>query len=574
MKPIWCAVVLALLSAPVAADEQLDEIVALSRAGAPGLALRMLDPYQDGLTGAAWAAAERERLHILAARGQWRDIVSRFERLPYRLPRPFLDWRVERQAEALLELGDGRGALDVLRGAIWGTGAPDTASLRRWRTLVLRAYLAEDDLDAALLALRRYQQDYGVDDTRLRALHGEALLRAGRADEALAALGEGDDLVVAALRELAILGADGARAPEVLERAVQAGSANTRPEAARAAAWRIAATAARRLGNHAATVAAIERSLLIDDARHGLPGLLRTAPVELWRAYVDWGRALGNAAQLIVGVDEDWVAAAQARHASEPAAGRALDAALAAHTQDPEIARQAHLRFAASLAAQPAGNHLLAAVFLDGGLMTRVEDIPPAIRHILVGEAVRRGDIELASRMVADLRVAPGAADEVPWALRRARVLVLAGRAAEGHAVLDELLDSRTEIELDALLQVLFDLQQVDAHGHALALFERVLARAGVDAQQQREILFWMAESHRALGDALQAARLFLRSATLDAPFAMDPWAQTARFQAAESLARAGLIDDASAILQGLLNATEDPARRAVLRDRIEQLRR
>lgn len=574
MKAVWCAIMLALVSAPLQADEQLDEIVALSRAGAPGLALRLLDVYQDGLTGQSWAAAEQERLHILATRGNWQAIVSRYDRLPYRLPRSFLDWRVERQAQALLELGDGSGALAVLREAIWGVGAPDAESLRRWRTLILRAYLVNDNLDAALLALRRFQQDYGVDDTGLRALHGEALLRAGRADEALTALGDGDETVIAALRDLAILGVDGERAAEVLERAVQAGSANARPDAARVTAWRVAAMAATRLGNHAATVAALERSLVLDDPRHGLPALLRTAPQDLWQAYVAWGRAVGNADQLIVGVDEDWITAAQARYDSEPAAARALDAALVSQTRDAGTAEQAQLRFADSLITQPGGDRLLAVIYLDGALVTPVEEIAPAIRHILVGEAVRRGDIELASRMVADLEHAPGAADEVLWALRRARVLVLAGRAEEGHAVLDELIETRTELDIDAFLQVLFDLQQVDAHGFALALFERVMGLPGLELQRQREILFWMADSHRALGDPVQAARLFLRSATLEAPFAMDPWAQTARFQAAESLARAGLAEDAITILQGLLNITEDPARRAVLRDRIEQLSR
>lgn len=574
MKAVWCVFILALASAPLQADEQLDEIVALSRAGAPGLALRLLDAYQERLNGAAWAAAEQERLHILATQGEWQVIVARYERLPYRLPRPFLDWRVERQAEALLELDDGDGALAVLRQAIWGAGAPDDASLRRWRTLILRAYLENDDLNAALLALRRFQQDYGVDDMRLRALHGEALLRAGRAGEALAALGDGEDVIISALRDLAMLEVDGEQAAAILERAVQAGSASTRPDAARAVAWRIAAMAATRLRNHAATVAALERSLVLGDPRHGLPALLRSAPEDLWRAYVDWGRAIGNAEQLIVGVDEAWASAAELRYASEPASGRALDAALAARTMDPDIAEQAQLRFAGSLVAQPGGDRLLAVIFLDGALIPRVEDIPPAIRHILVGEAVRRGDIELASRMVADLRVAPGTADEALWALRRARVLVLAGRVEDGHAVLDELMNSRAALDVDAYLQVLFDLQQVDAHDYALALFERVMELPDLETQRRREILYWMADSHRALGDPVQAARLYLRSATLEAPFAMDPWAQTARFQAADSLARAGLVDDATAILQGLLNATEDPARRAVLRDRIEQLRR
>ena len=58
----------------------------------------------------------------------------------------------------------------------------------------------------------------------------------------------------------------------------------------------------------------------------------------------------------------------------------------------------------------------------------------------------------------------------------------------------------------------------------------------------------------------------------LPAPDSMDPWAQTARFNAAESLQLAGLVDDARRIYQALLRVTEDPARRSVLSHKIQQL--
>jgi hypothetical protein len=52
----------------------------------------------------------------------------------------------------------------------------------------------------------------------------------------------------------------------------------------------------------------------------------------------------------------------------------------------------------------------------------------------------------------------------------------------------------------------------------------------------------------------------------------MDPWAQTARYNAAESLQLAGLVDDARRIYQGLLQVTDDAARRSVLSHKIQQL--
>ena len=55
-------------------------------------------------------------------------------------------------------------------------------------------------------------------------------------------------------------------------------------------------------------------------------------------------------------------------------------------------------------------------------------------------------------------------------------------------------------------------------------------------------------------------------------PEAMDPWAQTARFNAAESLQKAGLVDDARRIYQALLAITQEPARRSLLNHNIQQL--
>ena len=53
---------------------------------------------------------------------------------------------------------------------------------------------------------------------------------------------------------------------------------------------------------------------------------------------------------------------------------------------------------------------------------------------------------------------------------------------------------------------------------------------------------------------------------------AQDPWAQTARYQAAESLAKAGLQNDARDLFQQLLDTTKDPSRRAVLNREIQRL--
>ena len=156
--------------APAADDAALEEIIALARGGAQGLALRLLDDYQrtPGLERAAWAAAERERALILASRGEWRALASRFASLDPSLPTPFLDWAAERRAEASLHAGDGAAARAALRPLVW-RGDAEPGAFRAWRALIIRSYLVDNDLDAALIALQRYALDHGGDDPAFRA---------------------------------------------------------------------------------------------------------------------------------------------------------------------------------------------------------------------------------------------------------------------------------------------------------------------------------------------------------------------------------------------------------------------
>jgi len=65
---------------------------------------------------------------------------------------------------------------------------------------------------------------------------------------------------------------------------------------------------------------------------------------------------------------------------------------------------------------------------------------------------------------------------------------------------------------------------------------------------------------------------IHLAMAMLPAAGSMDLWAQSARFNAAESLQLSGLVDDARRIYEELLATTEDAARRSVLNNKIQKL--
>ncbi len=561
---------LLLLSAPA----PLEEITSLARSGAPGLALQLLDEYQQEATGTEWQDAERERIHILATRADWETILDRFPHYPADLPQSFLDWVGERRAEAWLHVGEPRQAAAAVRSIIWSTGAPDEDSLRRLRILLIRSHLMEDDLDSALIGLRRYVQDYGYTSSNQRILHGEALLRADRAQDAIEVLADADGGLAASLRWLAQLEVDAGSAGEVLEHAVRAGSARETSSIERRAAWAVAAVAASRLGNRAIQVAAMERSLLLSQTEEPVPALLQVDATRIWQAYVEWGRTLGNSAQLIMGIDQDWLEAAEAKAGTESAEARALYSVLVEHSHSPTVAQYAFFHFARLLLMEQSGERLLMEFALNAGVYDVPEDLPVAVRYSLVDEVLRHGDIALASRLIADLANPPQDVDLEDWVLRRARVLVLAGRPGDAHEALSGFMEFSDDYDVDRLLQVLFDMQKADAHAYAYDLFGAVFEREDLPAQVRRELLYWMADSQRAMGEFAQSARLYLRSATLEEAYAMDPWAQTARFQAAEVLERAGLREDAVAILQTLLNATEDAGRRAALQTRIDQLSR
>ncbi|HEY5789122.1 MAG TPA: hypothetical protein VIX81_00755, partial [Gammaproteobacteria bacterium] len=282
----------------------------------------------------------------------------------------------------------------------------------------------------------------------------------------------------------------------------------------------------------------------------------------------------GNRAQLLVGQDAAWLELAGQLAAQDPLAARALHATLAQTSLRPETRQQAHDRFARLLAAEPRGAALLQRLYLDSPRFADLATVPEAVRHLLAERALADGDLRLASRLLAGLDAPPDTADGFAWRLRRVRVLVLGGDPARGALELGRLVEAdpvATTAQFERVLQVVFDLQTVGEHAAAIALLER-LGPLAADDRQRRELPFWVADSHRAAGRPLEAARAYLRSATLLDPFALDEWAQSARYQAAKSLAAAGLVADARNLLQMLLNATRDPGRRATLQRDLQQL--
>jgi tetratricopeptide (TPR) repeat protein len=564
-------------TAAAAAADNLAEYLDIARSGAPALAVDLMEraqpePAQD-LVG--WMQWEQEMIRVLAAWDEWAAILGRLSTLPDGVPEDFRDWSVVQRAKALIELGQGEAARELLRDLIWGPEeVPGSEQLALLRRLVVESYLADDAHADAREALLRYQQDYGVsEDTR--SLRARVLLAADRFQEAAAVLADataGEDL---ALRLHAELMSGRISPAQARDRLANALAQEGLGQSVQAQLEVVAAEAARRDGRPIEQILALERALALAPLEAPADGLLSPDPDDLWVAYLAQGEDRGNQAQLLLGNDMVWLEMARELEHKEPAAARAVDAVLVIRSRSAETREQAAGQLIESLATSgETSERVIQRLFLNSSRFGQIESVPLVVRYRLVDQALVRGDIELATRLMGGLERAPADADAIAWGLRRARVLVLGGRFEDGSIAVAHLIDAIEAGDrdlVDRILQVVFDLQAVQQHEAAIAHLQALLKRS-TDPQQRREILFWMADSYKALGDYQRAAFLYLRSATLYDPRAMDPWGQTARYNAAEQLASAGMIDDARRLYEQLLSVTREPARRAVLRQNIQQL--
>lgn len=554
----------------------LEEVTRARNAGAVELALSMVDRGQpapdQGLE--SWMEWERQRAAILRSMADWDGVASRLERLPDRVPPDFLLWAKTKRAEALIEAGDAVAARRQLAALIW-SGEGSGTQLKSWRRLVIESYLAAGARQDAYVAMVRYHQDYGRGDVDSAFLRARVLLASGLPEDAAALLEGLESRRARLLLLLARQRAGSGPAKALAEKAAAIGRDESLEPAECHLAWAVAAEAARAAGDHAAAAIALEY-LFGGTSRNTLPaGLFELTPAMLWDAYSAYAERVGNREQLLLGDDAAWFAAAENTEARFPIRIRSIFGLLAQRAYGAGERDRAHARLVASLVARPDGAHIVRQLYLSApDRFADVRSVPVAARRVLIDLAIAENDLALASELQEGLTEPPPGADRVMWQLRRAKIFILGGAPDRGAEVLNQLLDTTvvlTADQTDRLVQVVFDLQNVGEHEAAVALFERLLERTGV-SPLRRELLFWAADSYRAMGEHRNAARRYLDSATALDAAVMDPWAQTARYQAAAALADAGLVEDARRLLERLLAVTEDRGRRAVLQRDLQQL--
>lgn len=561
-------------------DSDFTEVRALANSGAALLAQHSIDTLQPGASTdpEVWMAWERERIRIYQQSGDWLSLVKRLETLPPELPADFNRWAITQRADGFIKLGKGKSAQLLLQELIWTLSLSDPESpqwLTRWRRMVMDSYMVDGSVEDANLAAVRFYQDYGDQDVQARITRAHILLSANRADEAVDLLaGDLKDPHAAALYLLAQLRSDSRPPRKILQAALRQMRGDWVDPALRLQLWAVAAEAAMRSGDRASTANALEHVIAANRDMPLPEGLFDLTPDALWNAYIDFATHVGNKAQFLIGQDKQWFDAAAKAAKKQPVRSRSLYALLMLQGETEASRNLAAQKFVARLSKRKQGGNLLRALFLDTRQYADYEMIPLAARHVLVDVALADSDINLASALMATIQVPPDGTDKYFWELRRARILIMGGNTEAGAESLNTILAANPKLsqeQLDRLLQVVFDLQTVKAHDAAYDLFLKVMQRTK-DPKLQRELYYWMAESRKASEAYAEAARLYLKSAMLLDPKAGDPWGQTARYQAADALAHAGMVRDARVLFQQLLRTTTDPGRRAVLNRQLQKL--
>ena len=560
------------------ASTNLEDIARLAQAGARRLALQQMDTHQPAFATdpVAWMRWEQERIYILQAQHDWTGVIARATQLPEGLADDMRLWMAAQIAAAALELGDTERVRNETRRLLWRAPENETQANRMaWRRLIIQSYLRDARLEEADIALQRYRQDYGGADRDWRILNSRILLRTERYAEAARSTADSKDPEELAYLYLAQLRAATVPPDKILAAARKLAENSKLDAGLRALHWEIIAEAAALNGDPRLRIEAAEQALILGREQVTTDGVFGNAVDPLWRAYVAYGQQLGNQQQLLVGQDDAWYFAATDALAKDALAARALFATLAANSQNAQRRAVAHDYLAGSCVERKGGEVLLEALYLKGSQFRKVDSIPAQVRYRLIDQALARNELALASRLLSGLEQPPSGSERLDWQLRRARVLILAGDTATGAGILDQAITDHLPFQpgqLDRLVQVVFDLQKLGEHDTALQIFSRLLGTE-LTQQQRRELLFWKGESYKALEQHAAAARLFIESATVGDVFAMDQWAQTARYHAAEALELAGFHEDAEFLYRSLLNATRDESRRAVLRHQIQQLR-
>ncbi|EQD75025.1 Tetratricopeptide TPR_4 [mine drainage metagenome] len=560
---------------PVRVPGLLHQIRVLAQAGAPELALARLEKLAPrNPENPAWTSWIRERIRLLERTHQWSLIVAQLAKLPPNLPPEFITWARSRDVRALIALHDFRTARALLRNWIWiHPMGLSTRALMRIQKEVVTVYVASGDLADGETALELYRDDDPSDQGPIALREARMLIQTRHIRAAIWMLAS-NRTPAARLLTLKARLLGGLASPRIVAQAAAGlGADRELAPARRLQADQIAWQAFENRNHWHEALGMLERILALasEPATHLAPP--RAFADELWQTLLSEGAALANRAGLVRGLGKPWITLATGLSTRHPWAALSL-LAVVAHGSFSRIDRGAAAsRMAHLLVHLPNGHDLLLFLFLDARAIPHPSRLPQTVREHLLTPVLASGHDRLAARLIRGWRTPPHGMAPVRWELTRLEINLYGGQIPRARREL------RTDLDHCApcphgmrWLGAAFDLERLHLYRPALALL-RTLAHEAKKARRRRELLYWIGEDESRLGHWRRAAEDYLWSAAMQNPFAMDPWAQSARFKAARALIHAGLYADALRQYEGLFNASSSPAKKALIAEKIRHLK-
>ena len=545
----------------------------LSGLGSPEAALGIIESLQEAdedINPRDWEHLERERINILRRWEMWPELVVRGLNLPAKLDSAFYEWMLNHTIHALLALKENARARALLSDWIWGPEA-NPRNLRLWRREIINSYLSEGSIRDAAVALEHYMLDYRGSLVGIE-LRQQALLLAMTAqyEKALGLLDQARSDKSSFLYLLCSLRGNKGDPVGIMQQAIERSRQPQLNHSDRLGFLKVAFEAASI--SEPQTYQDIFLTLLASPAFGEVDQLFKIDAGAQWSYWFARARKIGNAHQMLIGKDAAWLdLAARLEQGEKMHEARAIYAFIAVHGLKRKYRDAANESLVANIEALPNGGRILVNLFVKAPLVIKYQNLGEKTRFKIADKAFLLNLPEEASRLLADLPVRKEYA--LLKVLQQARILLLGGMHQRGAEVLRKVLAQRRKLsddELDRLLQVVFDLQNLNLHQEALELFEIILA-SGPSEKTRRETLFWMANSLSYQERNSEAAWHYLQSAhMLGNPG--DLWGKTARYYAAEALIKGEFLRDAVRLFEELLVEEGDGSRRSVILNRIQQL--
>ena len=557
---------------PEPASPELLRVRTLIQANVLGLAERIMEEQgPPQLPDGAWLNWERQLWALYRARERWRKLVLRVQEIPPAFPAS-IHREAEREAiDAYNALGQGADARRLLRRHLLSPGLAEREKITL-RRKIIESYLMEGRLNDANAAARVFQSDYRPQDRDWLLLAGKVALQSGNPSEAVNLLAPLDDPAARVLALWSRLKEGGIRPEEALDRAGRMRQDETyrfleRPLLGVMVSAADAANLERRMSD------LLEQYLIAAGPAdlEGSLGIPRFGPGDLMESYAVMAASRANAEGYLTGEEPDWDTFARLLPVEDDVMRRGVWAHIGIHSSDPASRMQALDQWV-NAALDGDRWSLVPLLFGDDAPLGPLL-VSPSTALRLSNAALGSGDIRLAAEANANVSAPPAGMTLEEWLLYTGRISIIAGRYGQGIERLRQWIlanERLTPEQTDRVLQPIFELQTVGQHEPAIELLELIDARSP-GGKFVREIAFWIAESHDALGQHMKAADYFLFSAMQQAN-GFDQWGMSARYRAADALLEGNFFSDSRTIFQDLLRHSKDENRTAALKQKLQKI--